>query len=111
MTTIEQGDVFTLINVFTVKPEHQQQLVELLIEATKEAIMNLPGFISANLHQSADGRYVVNYAQWSSSETYDAMLRHPASQPHMQAAAQLAESYNPILCRVVETMSTKQHGE
>jgi hypothetical protein len=35
MTTISpENEVVTLIDVFTVEPEHQQHLIDLLIEAT-----------------------------------------------------------------------------
>ena len=65
MTTIvEKKPVCTLINVFTVKPERQQELLDVLTEATEEVIKHLPGFISANFHKSVDGVRVANYAQW-----------------------------------------------
>jgi antibiotic biosynthesis monooxygenase (ABM) superfamily enzyme len=48
-------DILTLINVFTVAPEKQEALVALLIEATKQTMRHLPGFISANIHKSYDG--------------------------------------------------------
>lgn len=64
MPTIEKGSkVLTLINVFTVTPEKQQELVALLIKATQETMMHFPGFISANIHRSLDGKKVVNYGQ------------------------------------------------
>ena len=100
MTTIQQENrLFTLVNVFTVKPENQQKLSALLLEAG-ETMQQIPGFISASLHNSYDGSYVVNYVQWSTQENFDAMLQHPLALPHMQAAADLAESYNPISCEV-----------
>ncbi len=33
MATIKQGDVFTLINVFTVTPDRPPPLIDLLVEA------------------------------------------------------------------------------
>ena len=98
-TTIStDNDVMTLINVFTVTPEHQQELVDVLVEAT--AVMRqLPGFISANLHPSRDGRRVVNYAQWRSVDDFQAMLGDPRALPHMKHAAELG-SYDPIVCDV-----------
>jgi antibiotic biosynthesis monooxygenase (ABM) superfamily enzyme len=55
-TTISTDqDIATLINVFTVGLDNQQQLVDLLDEATTQVIRHLPGFISANIHASLDG--------------------------------------------------------
>ena len=34
-TISKDNDVITLINVFTVQPEHQQRLVDVLVEATE----------------------------------------------------------------------------
>jgi len=48
MTTITTNkNMVTLINVFTVQPENQQRLVDLLTEATKLAMKKQPGYISA----------------------------------------------------------------
>lgn len=105
MATIEKGrDVLTLVNVFTVQSEKQEELVDLLIEATERTMRHQPGFISASIHRSLDGRKVVNYAQWRSREDFEAMTRSPEARPHMQAAASLAE-YDPILCEVVESIA------
>ncbi len=84
--------VITLVNVFTVTPETQTRLVDLLVEATSEVMRRLPGFVSANIHASLDGTRVVNYAQWRSPEDFRSMLEHPAARQHMAAAANLASS-------------------
>ena len=74
-STIRAGaGIFTLINVFSVAPDQQQELANVLIEATEQTIRHLPGFISANIHTSLDGRHVVNYAQWRSRDAFKAML-------------------------------------
>ena len=99
-TTIRPGaDPVTLINVFTVEPDVQQQLVDLLDEATEQVMRHRPGFVSANIHASLDGTRVANYAQWQRKEDVEAMLGDPDAQPHMRAAAALA-SYEPALYRV-----------
>jgi antibiotic biosynthesis monooxygenase (ABM) superfamily enzyme len=68
MATIQKGrNVLTLVNVFTVKPENQQKLVDLLTEATERTMKQLPGFVSASIHRSVDGTKMVNYAQRSRS--------------------------------------------
>ena len=43
--------VITLVNVFTVEPNNQQRLVDLLIEATEKVMSQKEGFISAMLHK------------------------------------------------------------
>lgn len=103
MVIIQQdAQICTLVNVFHVKPEQQQAVADVLIEAGK-TMRQLPGFISANIHTSHDGNRVVNYAQWRSREDFEAMLNNPKAQPHMAEAAGLAESYDPILCDVVDS--------
>lgn len=89
-TITTEQDVVTLINVFTVTPEAQQQLVDLLIEATEQVMRHRPGFVSANIHTSADGSRVVNYAQWRTAEDFQAMLTDTTAREHMNAASDLA---------------------
>src|SRR3954470_4642354 len=99
-STIRAGaEILTLINVFSVAPDRQQELADLLIEATEHTMRNLPGFISANIHKSFDGRRIINYAQWQSRDAFEAMLRNPDAGPHMTRAAAIA-SFDPILCEV-----------
>lgn len=107
MSIIERGNrVLTLVNVFTVQPEKQQALVALLIEATEQTMRHLPGFVSANIHRSLDGKKVVNYAQWESLAAFEAMRKNPQATPHMQAAAALAQ-FEPILCEVADAISVR----
>ena len=103
MTSINtRNDVVTLINVFTVEPARQQELVDLLTRATDETIRHIPGFVSATIHKSLDGVRVTNYAQWRSREDFEAMLRNPAASPHLKEAAALATSFEPHLYQVSE---------
>lgn len=90
----------TLINVFTVHPDRQRQLVDLLTAATDEVMRHQPGFVAANIHASTDGTKVVNYAQWESEEAFHAMLANPNAQAHMGQAAEIAETFEPHLYTV-----------
>lgn len=104
MTRISQrGVVVTLINVFTVAPEDQQRLLDLLMEATESVMRGLPGFVSANLHKSLDGTKVATYAQWRSREDFEAMLEDPKAAVHIvhiREAAKTAEKFEPHLYEV-----------
>jgi quinol monooxygenase YgiN len=105
MATIQKGrELVTLINVFKVDPKDQQQLVDLLVDATEQTMKHLPGFVSASIHRSLDGKTVVNYAQWSSKEAFEAIKQNPEAAAHMKAAAELA-TFDPILCDVADSLS------
>jgi quinol monooxygenase YgiN len=92
--------ILTLINVFTVEPENQQALVDLLVEATETTMKTKPGYISANIHRSLDGTRVTNYAQWRSREDFEAMFQDPDARAHMDQAGELAERFEPQLYEV-----------
>ncbi|WBB58147.1 antibiotic biosynthesis monooxygenase [Streptomyces sp. WMMC500] len=95
--------VATLINVFTVAPERQTELVTHLARATEETMKHQPGFICANFHASQDGRRVVNYAQWETEEHYWKMRANPEAQVHMDQAAEIATEVWPSLFDVRST--------
>jgi len=96
-------DVVTLVNVFSVDPDRQQPVIDVLVEATRAVMIGLPGFVSANIHRSLDGVKVVNYTQWRTTRDFEAMLRNAAAQKHMRSAEQLAISIEPHLYTVVFT--------
>jgi quinol monooxygenase YgiN len=105
MTTISKSNkLVTIINVFTVEPENQQQLIDLLARATETYVRHVPGFISANLHRSLDGTKVAMYAQWRSVEDYQVMRENPAPQPYLQQALVIAK-FEPGIYEVVESYS------
>jgi heme-degrading monooxygenase HmoA len=103
VTQITVGhQVTTLINVFTVAPEHQQRLVDLLVEATEQVMSKQPGYLAANIHRSLDGTKVANYAQWRSPQDVQALARNPEAAAHMRRAQELA-TFEPSLYEVVFT--------
>jgi quinol monooxygenase YgiN len=105
MTTISPSrKLVTLINVFTVEPANQRQLLELLARATETSVRHAPGFISASLHRGLDGTKVTMYAQWRSVEDYQAMRENPAPLPYLQQALAIAK-FDPGMYEVVETYS------
>src|SRR5712664_5018429 len=91
MKTISPSRTLVLINIFTVEPDHQQQLIELLTRATETSVRHAPGFISSSLHRGLDGTKVTMYAQWRSAEDYQAMRENPAPLPYFQEALAIAK--------------------
>ncbi|MCP2168470.1 antibiotic biosynthesis monooxygenase family protein [Goodfellowiella coeruleoviolacea] len=100
-TTITvDADLVTLVNVFTVDPARQAELVNALDEATRRIFVAVPGFISANLHASLDGTRVINYAQWASERHHQEALRRADVREHLTEATAIAEKWDPTLVRV-----------
>lgn len=98
MPSIHPGaNPVTLINVFEVRPEHQQELVRVLVRATEEVMQHVPGFVSASIHRSLDGMSVVNYAQWKTREAFEHMPEFPGAREHMERATRLATRVTPNL--------------
>jgi quinol monooxygenase YgiN len=105
MTNIaKDADVVTFINIFTVDPENQQRLVDLLVRVTETSVRRARGFVSSSLHRSVDGRKVTMYAQWRTMEDYEAMRRDPTPAPILREAMAFA-TFEPGVYEVVETFT------
>ncbi|ASK28899.1 antibiotic biosynthesis monooxygenase [Chryseobacterium sp. T16E-39] len=98
----EQG-YLTLINVFTVAPENQDKLLNLLISCTDEFISDCPGFISASYHKGIDGKSVVLYAQYENMEAFQGVINSEGGKRMISEGTQLAESAQRSFCNVYDT--------
>ncbi|ACU60011.1 antibiotic biosynthesis monooxygenase family protein [Chitinophaga pinensis] len=85
------NQAIVLINVFTVAPENQLRLIDLLTKATEESVKFIEGFIAATLHKSVDGTKVTMYAQWRSREDYENMRKNAVASPYLEEALQFAQ--------------------
>jgi heme-degrading monooxygenase HmoA len=97
-----ERDAITVINVFTVEPQNQHLLVDLLRNATVGVMAKQPGYISARIHRGLDGTRVAVCAQWRSREDFQALATIPDAAAHMRRARVLA-SFEPVLYEVVFT--------
>jgi heme-degrading monooxygenase HmoA len=100
MTRLDTRDGYAvLINTLRVAPERAEELMTLLERATEETFRFQRGFVSANLHLSADRKRIVNYAQWRSLADYQAVLRDPAARAHAHIAevGNVAISFDPVI--------------
>jgi quinol monooxygenase YgiN len=101
MPTISKGrKPLTLINVFTVAPEKQDELIGLLTDVTEKNVRHHKGFVSASLHRAVDGKKVTMYAQWASVEDYETMRQNPGPAPALERALKLA-TFDPGMYEVV----------
>jgi quinol monooxygenase YgiN len=79
-TIAKSNDVITVIVIFAVEPERQQELVDTIIEFVETAVRRQPGFVSSSIHKSLDGVRVMNYAQWRSQSDYEAFINNSSVQ-------------------------------
>lgn len=96
MTVSTESKPVTLINMFPVRPEQQQEFIEVMIQTAEETARHQPGFISAHLYRSLDGKLVANYVQWRSKEDLDRMRQSPEMQKHVEAIHKITRG-NPNL--------------
>jgi len=102
MPTISKGRApLTLINVFTVAPEKQDELIELLTEITEQSVRRHRGFVSASLHRGIDGKKVTMYAQWASVDDYETMRQDSGPAPALEKALKIA-TFDPGMYEVAE---------
>ncbi|MGO9836037.1 MAG: antibiotic biosynthesis monooxygenase family protein [Polyangiaceae bacterium] len=111
LTQVPKGSTLvTFINVFTVKPADQSRLVEILARVTEKSVRHAPGFVSASLHRSLDGKKVAMYAQWRSLEDYEVMRKDPAPAAELREALALA-TFEPVAYEVVESYGQRDSRE
>ncbi|MBE9189216.1 antibiotic biosynthesis monooxygenase [Gloeocapsopsis crepidinum LEGE 06123] len=94
------NDLITVIIIFVVEPEQQQELIDTIIEFIDNAVKYQPGFVSASLHKSLDGIRVMNYAQWQSLEEYYTFLDNS----EVQAQGKKLANFNPPDLHIFEVI-------
>ena len=90
-TTIEvTKKVTTLINVLTVEPENQEQLIDLLRRNTESVVSRLDGWISTSFIAAKDRRRVAIYSQWRDLASVEVMQANPDMVAYFSRIAALA---------------------
>ncbi len=91
-TTIRvDSAVTTLVNVFSVEPDNQPQVLALLHDGIETMFIKMPGWISTNLFKSRDGRQVLVYSQWRDAKDIDAFRQDPRMKPYFEQFGALAK--------------------
>jgi heme-degrading monooxygenase HmoA len=68
----EQSGVMAMINVLSTDPSRQAQLMDVWRAGAERFWERMPGAVAAALHRSEDGTRLINYAQWTSGEEWQA---------------------------------------
>ncbi len=72
----QPSDVATVMVSLTVEPAHQDALIAAALPVVP-IMAKQPGFVSASMHKSTDGKRVVQYLQWDSVASHEACLASP----------------------------------
>lgn len=108
MTTIVSNSQRTIaVTVFTVAPENQQQLIDLLARAAQEVIRKQTGFVSIKIHKSLDGAHVLTYSQWQSLEAFNEAVQNASVIPYVQAVLKLA-TFEPHFYEVAAVIQSDE---
>lgn len=99
------GDPVTaLLNVLTLDPANQPQLLELLRTNTNTVVRTLDGWIATNLIASADKTRIIIHSQWRDAASVEAMRRDPRMVAYFPRIAALA-AFDSILGDVVHSIA------
>ena len=80
----------TLLNILTVDPANQSELLETLRDNTDTVVRTLDGWISTTLIASADGARVVIHSKWRDTTAVEAMQSDPRMIAYFPKVAALA---------------------
>jgi len=67
----------TIINVISVKETDQERIRNALVTVCQRVVKKQPGFISAQVYASLNGRRVAIHGEWESRDAFDAAFRNP----------------------------------
>jgi hypothetical protein len=105
---IPEGSAFTVVVEFEVAPDRQGALLSGLSVEARRHFSTRPGFISATLHASHDGRRVLNYARWTSEAAYGRFRDSPGDGPSRvhalvaELGASIVSSRTYVASRVID---------
>ena len=95
----------TTMNTYNVTSERTEEVLEYLIRSAENVVRYQAGFVSFNLHVSADRTQIVNYGQWQNRETLGAIRKNSAIVTLMKETTQVAGPSAPTpfdLVRVIK---------
>lgn len=93
-----------IINMFTVQPDDQEKLLDIVTTYSREVACKWPGFISARFHASLDKTRVTSVVYWESQEACRAFIQSPSSQPFLARCEPLIQQTASHFYTVVESV-------
>lgn len=79
-----------LINVYSVAPENQTKLMEILAEGIHSVMIKQEGYIGSTVLKSLDGKSVAVYARWRAAQDIAAVFQKPENAQYLKRIQELA---------------------
>ena len=95
----KDNGIVTQITTVKVEPEHQAEVLKLMTERAR-FMAKQPGFVSVNLHRSADGSHIVNYVQWTNRKKLEAAHHSPEFRKKWPRFGELIKEAEPCLYEI-----------
>lgn len=79
-----------LINVYSVKPENQEKLIEILKEGIVTIMVHQEGYLGSTILRSLSGNSVAVYAQWKEAKNIAAVFQRPENASYIKKIQEIA---------------------
>lgn len=79
-----------LINVYSVNPENQEKLIQILEEGVHSIMVHQEGYLGSTILRSLDGKSVVVYAHWKEAKNIAAVFQKPENQSYIKRIQEIA---------------------
>ena len=90
---------FTMVNIFTTQPEHQQKLFEVMSKGA-DVMGAHEGCVAVQMHLSNDGTKLITITEWLDQERFDSMRARSDLQSYFREVGGLISSVDPNPCQL-----------
>jgi hypothetical protein len=98
-----------LIDVWTVEAEQQDELVRAIESTLRRLVVDRPGFVSADIYQSANRDMVLLTVRMQGARDRQALTDDPKLQQAYRELRRTATSHRHVY-RLVESLRARRHG-
>lgn len=79
-----------LINVYSVKPENQEKLVQILEEGVHSIMVHQEGYLGSTILRSVDGKSVAVCAKWKEAKNIVAVFQKAENESYIKKIQEIA---------------------
>jgi len=100
LTAVEPSEAPILIDVWTVDPSHEPELLQRILELTRGLLLDAPGFVSAQVYESVDHGVVIIRIAMRTVKDRQALTDSAALHSALRELRMLAHSHSRLFSLV-----------